>query len=415
METTDDAASAFVAVTPDGGVRKRIVRAGLGRVPAAGDVVTLHYVGWIVDTSGAGGAKRQFDSSRERGQEFSFTLGKEETLLGLENAVATMRVDELALVVMRPRYAYAAAGSEHGFHSFGRAIPPDATLEMELELLHASSQDEFAELDRVRERPLDERMVAAAALKADGNAAYAQQQYRAACTLYKQAIALLRLVQPTPEESRLRGTLLVPLSLNVAQCLMQEKLYKEAEAYLETALYDAPTNAKALYRTAVCFQQQGKVEEALDYAQRARGQHDTREVRELLADLKQVNKQVNNKAAATYKQIFNNKSAPPVYTQKHVQRQKLDAAEEREQRDKYSNCSVCNARMLRKALPAHLMKAHGDAVQRHQEEAPPPVLKGACASERGAVDARALTQPDTAPPQKCAIGTGRAGRRCAAR
>ena len=59
-------------ITPDkdGGVIKQILRAGMGNEsPVPGAKVSVHYVGTLEDET-------QFDSSRERGEQFEFDLGK---------------------------------------------------------------------------------------------------------------------------------------------------------------------------------------------------------------------------------------------------------------------------------------------------------------------------------------------------
>ncbi|KAK7075713.1 FK506-binding protein 5, partial [Halocaridina rubra] len=64
--------SEVVDLTPDkdGGVLKEILRVGEGEEgPLQGDKVFVHYVGTLEDGT-------KFDSSRDRGDKFSFTLGK---------------------------------------------------------------------------------------------------------------------------------------------------------------------------------------------------------------------------------------------------------------------------------------------------------------------------------------------------
>lgn len=61
-----------IDVTPnqDGGVIKQIIREGEGdEKPQTGDTVSVHYVGTLEDGT-------EFDSSRSKGEKFTFELGK---------------------------------------------------------------------------------------------------------------------------------------------------------------------------------------------------------------------------------------------------------------------------------------------------------------------------------------------------
>lgn len=81
----------------------------------------MHYVGRL--ESG-----EQFDSSRDRGKPLTFTLGAREVILGWDIGVSTMRVGERAEFRIHPDYAYGSSGAGH-------AIPPNATLIFDIELL----------------------------------------------------------------------------------------------------------------------------------------------------------------------------------------------------------------------------------------------------------------------------------------
>ncbi|KAM6960907.1 peptidyl-prolyl cis-trans isomerase FKBP4 [Aplochiton taeniatus] len=117
-------------ITPkkDGGVLKLVKREGTGtELPMTGDKVFVHYVGTLLDGT-------PFDSSRERGEKFSFELGKGQVIKAWDIGVATMKVGELSQLICKPEYAYGTAGSPP-------KIPPSATLVFQVELFEFHGED----------------------------------------------------------------------------------------------------------------------------------------------------------------------------------------------------------------------------------------------------------------------------------
>ncbi|XP_030645977.1 peptidyl-prolyl cis-trans isomerase FKBP4 [Chanos chanos] len=117
-------------ITPkkDGGVLKLIKKEGTGtELPMTGDKVFVHYVGTLLDGT-------QFDSSRDRGEKFSFELGKGQVIKAWDIGVATMRIGEICQLICKPEYAYGAAGSPP-------KIPPNATLVFQVELFEFHGED----------------------------------------------------------------------------------------------------------------------------------------------------------------------------------------------------------------------------------------------------------------------------------
>jgi peptidylprolyl isomerase len=118
-------AQAAGEVTTPSGLRIIDVKRGTGPVPHAGQTVTVNYTGWLFVDGKKG---KKFDSSLDRGEPFSFTLGQGQVIKGWDEGLATMHVGGKRTLIIPPDLGYGASGA-------GGVIPPGATLVFDVDLL----------------------------------------------------------------------------------------------------------------------------------------------------------------------------------------------------------------------------------------------------------------------------------------
>jgi peptidylprolyl isomerase len=107
------------------GLQYEDTKVGTGESPKAGQTCVMHYTGWLW-VNGAKGSK--FDSSVDRGRPFEFPLGQGRVIKGWDEGVATMKVGGKRTLLIPPQLGYGSRGA-------GGAIPPNATLLFDVELL----------------------------------------------------------------------------------------------------------------------------------------------------------------------------------------------------------------------------------------------------------------------------------------
>lgn len=98
---------------------------GAGEVVKSGDTVVVHYVGILEDGT-------KFDSSVDRGQPFSFTVGEGQVISGWDLGLVGMKIGEIRRLYIPSELGYGEAGAGSG------AIPSNANLIFEIQLLEIS-------------------------------------------------------------------------------------------------------------------------------------------------------------------------------------------------------------------------------------------------------------------------------------
>ena len=112
-------------MTTASGLQYEDTLVGSGATATKGISVTVHYTGWIYN-NGTQGDK--FDSSKDRGDPFVFSLGAGMVIRGWDEGVAGMQVGGARTLIIPPDLGYGARGA-------GGVIPPNATLKFDVELL----------------------------------------------------------------------------------------------------------------------------------------------------------------------------------------------------------------------------------------------------------------------------------------
>jgi peptidylprolyl isomerase len=103
------------------GLQYIINEEGTGASPENGELVSVHYTGWLEDGT-------QFDSSVDRGQPFQFPLGQGMVVQGWDEGVAFLKEGGKGRLIIPPELGYGPTGS-------GGVIPPEATLIFDVELI----------------------------------------------------------------------------------------------------------------------------------------------------------------------------------------------------------------------------------------------------------------------------------------
>lgn len=111
-------------VTTASGLKYIVIKKGKGKKSETGKIAEVHYTGWLLDG-------KKFDSSRDRGEPFEFTLGAKQVIAGWDEGVALMKIGDEFRLILPPNLAYGERGA-------GEIIPPNSTLVFDVELLGVS-------------------------------------------------------------------------------------------------------------------------------------------------------------------------------------------------------------------------------------------------------------------------------------
>eukprot|EP00696_Hemimastix_kukwesjijk_P000984 gnl/Hemi2/11272_TR3897_c0_g9_i1.p1 gnl/Hemi2/11272_TR3897_c0_g9~~gnl/Hemi2/11272_TR3897_c0_g9_i1.p1 ORF type:complete len:568 (-),score=226.28 gnl/Hemi2/11272_TR3897_c0_g9_i1:223-1830(-) len=169
-----------------------------------------------------------------------FVIDEDQQPYGLDRAVHSMKKNEVAQVTVAPRHGYGAQGDQ----SLG--VPPNATLEYEVELL------DFVAGKETWDMTPQEKLADSVKTKDEGNVAFKAGRLERAIKLYRRALSRVEYDShddPAELKADMRASRLVCHS-NLAACFMRQADYTEATRFITKTLELDPSNVKALFRRA---------------------------------------------------------------------------------------------------------------------------------------------------------------------
>ncbi len=102
------------------GIRYIIIEEGEGELPKTGNILVVHYSGYLSDGS-------VFDSSLQRSEPFQFVLGTDQVIRGFDEAFALLKEGTKARLIVPPGLAYGEIGRG--------PVPPGETLIFDVEFM----------------------------------------------------------------------------------------------------------------------------------------------------------------------------------------------------------------------------------------------------------------------------------------
>jgi len=288
------AEEAWEDISGDGGVLKKVLQAGDGTFPASGDHIKAHYTGTL--ESG-----EKFDSSRDRGRPFEFTLGAGDVIRAWDLGFASMARGERALLKCRADYAYGDHPPPSG------VIRAGSTLIFDAELIAAGPKP------KERWQMSDEEKTeAATGLKDAGNEAFKAGDYDAAVSKYSEAAEYVEAVGSAE-------ALYVAALSNCAMAYLKMGDWAGAVQKATKVIEKEPANVKALYRRAVARGHLGLPDLGVeDLTLALEADPDNKPAKTEMAKLRKAIAQAKKKERAQFRGMFDkvsfydDKSAPVV-------------------------------------------------------------------------------------------------------
>ncbi|XP_019883032.2 peptidyl-prolyl cis-trans isomerase FKBP8 isoform X1 [Camponotus floridanus] len=239
----------WVDILGNGQLKKKIIKKGKdGTRPNRGEICTLNITGKLEDSNIV-----------EEYENLVIQLGDMEVIQGLDLAIALMDVDEVAEIIVDPRFAYGKQGK--------KPIPPDATITYMVELKAVELEPEIETLSISQRREISNKK------RERGNWWFVRMELPFAIQCYRRALEYLSSAksntnQNEEEDSFSDAELQILLEdrikvhNNLAAALIKTEAYDAALENVEHVLRCQPQNVKALFRKGTILRLKGEYAKA---------------------------------------------------------------------------------------------------------------------------------------------------------
>ena len=211
---TDD----YFNITEDGGIKKKITKEAKGMTPEIGFRVKIIYIGKNSDN-------KIFVHNISRDKPFSFIIGANQVLKGLEICVRTMKIGEKAEFIISPNYGY---GNQKVFYDLVRE---NETLYFEIELISFGfSNEEISKLAYERKLELGKN------IKSEGVENFKAKDFENAKKKFIRATQFLQKIDKDNKEEVEGLNLYLTILSNICNCCRQQNKFNEIIEYATKGL-----------------------------------------------------------------------------------------------------------------------------------------------------------------------------------
>ncbi|XP_026666563.1 peptidyl-prolyl cis-trans isomerase FKBP8 isoform X2 [Ceratina calcarata] len=269
----------WIDILGNGQLKKKVIKQGKnGTRPNRSDICILDIIG-----------KLQDGTKVEEYKNLKIQLGDVEVIQGLDLAIALMDVEEIAEIVVDPRFAYGSLGDEPN-------IPASSTITYTVELKSSEMEEEIETLTVSQRKEIGNKK------RERGNWWFTRNEPTLAIQCYRRALEYLmpsesrsghqNEVEDNITDAELQSLLEDRMKVynNLAAAQMKTQAYDAALKSVESVLSCQPQNVKALFRKGKILHYKG--EHGLAYQtllQASKLEPDTKAIQSELAILKEKN------------------------------------------------------------------------------------------------------------------------------